>query len=97
MATTCPLCNRSTLEADLHPYDGTVKDEEGRDWHVTCWEQPVEVAHELLERAGLLEALGAELEEPAVCGRCHRELKPWPLERGPRCAPRDWAYCISQA
>jgi hypothetical protein len=29
-----------------------------------------------------------------VCGRCGREAKPWPLERGDRCAPKAWAHCI---
>lgn len=29
-----------------------------------------------------------------VCGRCGREAKPWPLERGNKCAPKGWAHCI---
>jgi hypothetical protein len=29
-----------------------------------------------------------------MCARCHRPLSPWPLERGDRCAPRDWQSCI---
>lgn len=30
-----------------------------------------------------------------VCGRCGREAKPWPLDRGrPKCAPKDWVHCI---
>lgn len=34
-------------------------------------------------------------EAPAPsCTRCGRVLAHWPLERGDRCAPRDWVYCI---
>jgi hypothetical protein len=29
-----------------------------------------------------------------VCGRCGREAKPWPLDRGKaRCAPARWEHC----
>jgi hypothetical protein len=34
----------------------------------------------------------AELE--VVCPRCHRPAVGWPLERGDRCSPPDWANCI---
>jgi hypothetical protein len=30
----------------------------------------------------------------AICTRCKRELRPWPLERGDRCSPKRWAHCI---
>lgn len=29
-----------------------------------------------------------------VCGRCGREAKPWPLERGNKCAVDRAVYCI---
>lgn len=29
-----------------------------------------------------------------VCSRCGREAKPWPIERGDRCAPGRWAHCV---
>lgn len=31
-----------------------------------------------------------------TCDRCKRELRPWPLKRGDRCSPKDWAVCIRQ-
>ncbi len=29
-----------------------------------------------------------------VCPRCKREIDPWPLQRGDRCSPKHWKYCI---
>jgi hypothetical protein len=29
-----------------------------------------------------------------TCPRCGRELRPWALDRGDKCSPKDWAYCI---
>lgn len=29
-----------------------------------------------------------------TCPKCNREVNPWPLERGSRCSPEDWVYCI---
>jgi hypothetical protein len=29
-----------------------------------------------------------------VCSRCGREQHPWPVDRGNKCAPKDWAHCI---
>ena len=29
-----------------------------------------------------------------LCRRCGREAHGWPLERGDRCSPQGWAYCI---
>ena len=28
------------------------------------------------------------------CTRCRREVDPWPLQRGARCSPKDWRFCI---
>lgn len=36
------------------------------------------------------EAAGFE----ATCMVCKRTVNPWPLERGDRCSPKDWASCI---
>jgi hypothetical protein len=30
------------------------------------------------------------------CSKCGRELREWPLDRGAKCAPKDWVYCIRQ-
>lgn len=30
-----------------------------------------------------------------ICKRCRRRCEPWPLSRSARCAPKDWAMCIS--
>lgn len=37
------------------------------------------------------------VEPSGTCDRCKREVRPWPLERGDRCAPKGWAYCIRRA
>jgi len=37
---------------------------------------------------------GAEADSPRICDRCGREINPWPLPRGARCSPREWAMCI---
>jgi len=29
-----------------------------------------------------------------ICPRCKREVHSWPLDRGDRCAPKDWVHCI---
>ena len=29
-----------------------------------------------------------------VCRRCKREAHGWPVYRGDRCSPKDWAHCI---
>lgn len=31
-----------------------------------------------------------------VCDRCGRELRDWPIQRGNRCSPKAWVYCIRQ-
>jgi hypothetical protein len=31
----------------------------------------------------------------ATCPVCKRPKgEPWPLDRGPRCSPKDWVLCI---
>lgn len=39
---------------------------------------------------------GGRLMVATPCPRCDREAVGWPLERGDRCSPRDWVYCIRQ-
>lgn len=34
------------------------------------------------------------MEYAEQCPRCKRPQNPWPLERGDRCSPKDWAVCI---
>ncbi len=29
-----------------------------------------------------------------ICPRCKRPAVGWPLRRGDRCSPKDWANCI---
>ncbi|MDQ1041516.1 hypothetical protein QFZ75_008018 [Streptomyces sp. V3I8] len=36
----------------------------------------------------------AETRGESQCPKCGRELRTWPLDRGPVCAPKRWAYCI---
>lgn len=33
-------------------------------------------------------------EDLPKCSRCGRPNRPWPLERGDRCSPVEWAVCI---
>lgn len=29
-----------------------------------------------------------------ICAKCKRAVHPWPLQRGDRCSPKSWVYCI---
>lgn len=63
-------------------------------WEPREGEEPEKPTEE--ERAAYAAAMGATASAP-TCDRCGREVRPWPLERGDRCAPQGWVYCIRRA
>ena len=52
-----------------------------------------ETVGRLFSKGVQMDRLEFELTSP-VCDKCGRSVRPWPLKRGARCSPVDWAYCI---
>lgn len=36
------------------------------------------------------------IDGTVICPRCHRKAVGWPLRRGDRCSPKDWAVCLRE-
>jgi hypothetical protein len=80
---------------------GTTWALDGTAWVVGAWAGDVltAVSHTGQERRQrpFPGAMVLRVEPSGTCDRCAREVRPWPLERGDRCAPKGWAYCIRRA
>lgn len=80
---------------------GTTWALDGTAWVVGAWAGDVltAVSHMGKERRQrpFPGATVLRVEPSGTCDRCGREVRPWPLERGDRCAPKDWTYCIRRA
>lgn len=95
--------NACGLGEDNYHCDGTIPEDEkfaGQPCDCPChesWggEQSLREFHQGLELQ--VEASKTAIgDQPStgICDKCGREVKPWPLERGNRCSPKDWVYCI---